>query len=141
VVCDSYAMHSHPAVKAWLAKHPRITMHFTSTSASWIDVVGIFFGIITRQALRRGTFTSVSNHLGAIRIYIDADNERWEPFTWTKTADHSLTKTHAKDLRHVTLEGTPPDECTADRALIDENVCVAADVLGENEQVGAVGDQ
>jgi transposase len=92
VVCDNYATHSHPTVKAWLAKHPRITMHFTPTSASWMNMVEIFFGIITRQAIRRGTFTSVPDLIGAIRTFIDAYNERCEPFKWTKTADQILAK-------------------------------------------------
>ena len=60
VVCDNYATHKHPAVKAWLARNPRITLHFTPTSGSWLNMVEIFFGIITRQAIRRGTFTSVA---------------------------------------------------------------------------------
>ena len=59
IVCDNYATHKHPNVKAWLAKNPRITLHFTPTSGSWLNMVEIFFGIITRQAIRRGTFTSV----------------------------------------------------------------------------------
>ena len=57
IVVDNYATHKHPDVKAWLAKNPRITMHFTPTSGSWLNMVEIFFGIITRQAIRRGTFT------------------------------------------------------------------------------------
>ena len=59
VVADNYATHKHPKVKNWLAKNPRVTMHFTPTSGSWMNMVEIFFGIITRQAIRRGTFTSV----------------------------------------------------------------------------------
>jgi transposase len=66
IVCDNYATHNHPAVRAWLAKNPRITMHFTPTSGSWLNMVEIFFGIITRQAIRRGTFTSVKDLIGAI---------------------------------------------------------------------------
>ena len=58
IVVDNYATHKHPDVQAWLAKNPRITMHFTPTSGSWLNMVEIFFGIITRQAIRRGTFTS-----------------------------------------------------------------------------------
>jgi hypothetical protein len=98
VVCDNYATHSHPAVKTWLAKHPRITMHFTPTSASWMNMVEIFFGIITRQAIRRGTFTSVPDLIGAIRTFIDAYNERCQPFTWTKTADQILAKAHRQKI-------------------------------------------
>jgi transposase len=92
LVVDNYATHNHPAVRAWLARHPRITMHFTPTSGSWLNMVEIFFGIITRQAIRRGTFTSVKDLITAIEIYIDAWNERCQPFTWTKTADQILTK-------------------------------------------------
>jgi hypothetical protein len=83
---------------ARLAKHTRITMHFTPTSASWMNLVEIFFGIITRQAIRRGTFTSVPDLVGAIRIFIDAYNERCEPFTRTKTADQILTKAHRRNI-------------------------------------------
>jgi len=59
LVMDNYATHKHPAVKAWLERNPRITLHFTPTSGSWLNMVEIFFGIITRQANRRGTFDSV----------------------------------------------------------------------------------
>ena len=92
VICDNYATHKHPNVQAWLDKNPRITLHFTPTSCSWLNLVEIFFGIITRQAIRRGTFTSVPDLIGAIRIFIDAYNERCQPFAWTKTADQILTK-------------------------------------------------
>jgi transposase len=92
VVVDNYATHKHPTVKAWLAKHPRVTMHFTPTSGSWLNMVEIFFGIITRQAIRRGTFTSVKDLIGAIEAFIDGWNERCEPFVWTKTADDILAK-------------------------------------------------
>ena len=71
VVADNYATHKHPAVKAWLAKNPRITMHFTPTSGSWLNMVEIFFGIITRQAIRRGTFDSVKDLIAAIEDFID----------------------------------------------------------------------
>src|SRR6476620_7503230 len=92
IVCDNYATHNHPTVKAWLARNPRITLHFTPTSGSWLNMVEIFFGIITRQAIRRGTCTSVKDLIAAIEIYIDAWNERCQPFIWTKTADEILTK-------------------------------------------------
>ena len=92
IVVDNYATHKHPTVQAWLAKNTRITLHFTPTSASWLNMVEIFFGIITRQAIRRGTFTSVKDLIAAIETYIDAWNKRCKPFTWTKTADDILTK-------------------------------------------------
>jgi transposase len=92
LVCDNYATHKHPAVKAWLARNPRITLHFTPTSGSWLNMVEIFFGIITRQAIRRGSFTSVKDLTTAIRTFIDGWNDRCHPFTWTKDADAILAK-------------------------------------------------
>jgi putative transposase len=92
LVVDNYATHKHPRVKQWLAAHPRYHVHYTPTYASWLNLVEVFFGIITRQAIRRGTFTSVKDLIAAIETYIDAWNERCQPFTWTKTADEILTK-------------------------------------------------
>lgn len=92
IVLDNYATHKHPDVQAWLTRNPRITLHFTPTSGSWLNMVEIFFGIITRQAIRRGTFTSVKDLVAAIGTYIDGWNERCQPFIWTKTADEILTK-------------------------------------------------
>jgi transposase len=92
IVADNYATHKHPAVQAWLAKNPRITLHFTPTSGSWLNMVEIFFGIITRQAIRRGTFTSVKDLTTAIRRFIDGWNDRCQPFTWTKTAGEIIPK-------------------------------------------------
>jgi transposase len=96
VVADNYATHKHPAVQAWLAKHPRVRLHFTPTSGSWLNLVEVFFGIITRQAIRRGTFTSVKDLIAAIETFIDAWNDRCQPFVWTKTADEILTKANRK---------------------------------------------
>jgi transposase len=90
IVCDNYATHKHPDVRAWLEKNPRIMLHFTPTSGSWLNMVEIFFGIITRQAIRRGTFTSVKDLIAKIGIFIDGWNDRCQPFTWTKTADELL---------------------------------------------------
>jgi transposase len=92
IVCDNYGTHTHPTVKAWLAKHPRVTLHFTPTSGSWLNMVEIFFSIITRQAIRRGSFTSVKDLIAAIENFIDGWNDRCHPFTWTKTADELLPR-------------------------------------------------
>jgi transposase len=92
LVVDNYATHKHPAVKAWLARNPRITLHFTPTSGSWLNMVEIFFGIITRQAIRRGTHRSVRDLVEAITQFIDGWNERCQPFIWTKDADTIITK-------------------------------------------------
>jgi transposase len=92
LVCDNYATHKHPNVRAWLARNPRITLHFTPTSGSWLNMVEIFFGIITRQAIRRGSFTSVQDLIDTIRRFIDNYNDRCQPFIWTKDTDTILTK-------------------------------------------------
>jgi transposase len=91
-VCDNYATQKHPAVQSWLAKNKRITMHFTPTYGSWLNLVEIFFGIITRQAIRGGSFTSVKDLIAAIETYIDAWNARCQPFVWTKTAEDIIPK-------------------------------------------------
>jgi transposase len=85
VICDN-GTHKHPRIQAWLARNPRITLHFIPTSCSWLNLLEVFFGIITRQAIRRGTFTCVNDLIETIRRFIEAYNDRCEPFTWTKTA-------------------------------------------------------
>ena len=90
IVCDNYGTHNHPDVRAWLDKNPRITLHFTPTSGSWLDMVEVFFSIITRQAIRCGSFTSVKDLIAAIETFIDGWNGRCHPFTWTKSADEIL---------------------------------------------------
>jgi transposase len=90
VVLDNYHTHKHDDINRWLARHPRITLHFTPTSGSWLNLVEVFFGIITRQAIRRGSFDSVKQLIGAISTFIDGWNERCHPFIWTKTPDEIL---------------------------------------------------
>jgi len=90
LVVDNYATHKHPAVTAWLARNPRVTLHFTPTSGSWLNLVEVFFSIITRQAIRRGSFGSVKELIAAITGFIEGWNERCHPFVWTKTADDLL---------------------------------------------------
>jgi transposase len=90
IVVDNYATHKHPNVEAWLARNPRIVLHFTPTGGSWLNMVEVFFGIITRQAIRRGTFASVKELIAAIERFIDGWNERCQPFVWTKTADQLI---------------------------------------------------
>jgi hypothetical protein len=92
VVLDNYHTHKHDDINQWLAKNPRITLHFTPTSGSWLNLVEVFFGIITRQAIRRGSFDNVKELVTAIRAFIDAYNARCHPFIWTKTADQILPR-------------------------------------------------
>ena len=92
LVMDNYAAHQHPKVKAWLAANPRVHVHFTPTSGSWLNLVEVWFGIIERQAIHRGTFPSVRDLMIKIRAFINGWNDRCQPFVWTKTADQILTK-------------------------------------------------
>jgi transposase len=96
VVVDNYHTHKHAEITAWLAQHRRITLHFTPTSGSWLNLVEVFFGIITRQAIRRGSFASVKELTAAIENFIDGWNQRCHPFIWTKTADEILPHTRRK---------------------------------------------
>ena len=89
---DNHHTHKHDEITQWLEKHPRITLHFTPTSGSWLNLVEVFFGIITRQAIRRGSFDSVRELVAAIRTFITAYNDRCQPFLWTKTPDEILAK-------------------------------------------------
>jgi len=79
-------------VKAWLADNPRVSFHFTPIGSSWMNQIEIWFGIITRQAIRRGTFSSVTVLIKQIRDYITHWNTHARPFRWTATADDILAK-------------------------------------------------
>ena len=96
LVLDNYGTHKHPTVRAWLDRHPRIHLHFTPTSASWMNLVEVFFSIITRQAIRRGSFPSVADLVAAIRRFCDAWNQRCQPLVWAKDADDIMIKATRK---------------------------------------------
>jgi transposase len=92
LIADNYATHKHPAVQDWLTKHPRFNMHFTPTSASWLNMVERFFRDISENRLRRGVFTSVPELVTAIDQYIAHHNTNPKPFIWTKSARDILQK-------------------------------------------------
>ena len=92
LIADNYATHKHPVVQDWLAKHPRFNMHFTPTSASWLNMVERFFRDISENRLRRGVFTSVPELVSAIDEYIAHHNTNPKPFIWTKSARDILQK-------------------------------------------------
>lgn len=102
ILVVNYHTHKHADINAWLEKNPRITLHFTPTSGSWLNLLEVFFGIIARQAIRRGSLASVKELLTAISRFIDGWNERCHHFIWTKTADEILphatrpTTSHAR---------------------------------------------
>jgi transposase len=92
LIADNYATHKHPAVQAWLLKHPRFHMRLTPTSASWLNMVERFFRDITVNRLRRGVFTSVAELVTSIDEYVAHHNTNPKPFIWTKRAADILQK-------------------------------------------------
>ena len=92
VVLDNVSTHKTPAVCSWLERHPRITFHFTPTSASWMNQVETWFGILTRQAIRRGSFRNVKELIAMITAFTQAWNDGSSPFIWVRTADEILAK-------------------------------------------------
>lgn len=92
VIADNYAAHKHPKVQRWLKRHGRFHMHFTPTSASWLNMVERFFRDITQQRIRRGVFRSVSELVTAINDYVRHHNQAPKPFIWTAKASDILEK-------------------------------------------------
>jgi transposase len=92
LIADNYATHKHPQVKAWLARHPRFHLHFTPTYSSWLNQVERWFGLITQQAIRRGSFRNVRQLVEKIEQYVAHYNQHKRPFVWTATADSILSK-------------------------------------------------
>jgi Integrase core domain. len=86
-ILDNYAAHKHPAVRAWLARHPRWSFHFTPTSASWLNAVEGFFAILTKRRLKRGVFRSVYDLQSAINRFLEDHNGQSKPFVWTADPD------------------------------------------------------
>ncbi len=90
LICDNYGTHKTPAIKRWFAKRPRYHIHFTPTSASWINQVERWFALLSQRQLKRGTHRSTVALEKAIREFVDASNENPKPFVWTKSADEIL---------------------------------------------------
>jgi hypothetical protein len=84
--------HKTPDVRAWLERHPRITFHFTPTSASWMNQIETWFGILSREAIRRGSFGSVKELIAGIELFAATWNAGASPFAWIKPADEILAK-------------------------------------------------
>ena len=90
LICDNYGTHKTPAIKAWLARHPRVHMHFIPTGSSWINQVERWFGFLTEQLLRRGVHKSVRALEADIRARIANWNLEPKPFVWKKSAEEIL---------------------------------------------------
>jgi transposase len=99
LIVDNYATHKHAEVKDWLARHPRFHLHFTPTSASWVNLVERFFRDITEERIRRGVFHSVDDLKTAIQEYLDHRNSNPKPYHWTAKTETILAKVDkAKDM-------------------------------------------
>jgi transposase len=92
LICDNYSTHKHAKVKAWLGRRPRFHLHFTPTYSSWLNQVERWFGLITNQAIRRGSFNSVTDLKRKINAFVDHYNQHPQPFMWTATAETILAK-------------------------------------------------
>jgi transposase len=104
LIVDNYATHKHPKVKAWLARHPRFVMHFTPTSASWLNMVERFFRDLTVNRLRRDAFPSLDKLLVAIEGYISGHNCEPKPIIWTAKAADILEKVKRARAKLDTLK-------------------------------------
>ena len=90
LVVDNYHTHKHPRVHSWLQRNKRVRLHFTPTSASWMNQVEIWFSLLHRRAIQRGVFKSVTALRQAIQRFLDTWNDRCRPFIWIKPADQIL---------------------------------------------------
>lgn len=92
LVIDNYGTHKHAKVRAWLASRPRYHVHYTPTYSSWLNQVERWFGLITQQAIRRGSFSNVPALIKTIQRFVDHYNRHGCPFVWTATAESILAK-------------------------------------------------
>ena len=130
-ILDNYATHKHPKVRAWLARHPRWTFHFTPTSCSWLNAVETFFSRLTRRRLKRGVFHSLVDLQAAINRFIAEANRNPKPFTWTADPDRVLAavkrgkqaleslhshvrhfKVQVREFVHLLWQALRPDGCS-----------------------------
>ena len=103
LIADNYSTHKHPKVRAWLEKHPRITVHFTPTSSSWLNMVERFFADLTADVIRAGSFTSVNDPVRDIKTYLAQRNATPKPYLWKASGAEILAKDSGGYLRIRTL--------------------------------------
>jgi transposase len=104
LIVDNYGTHKQGAVKAWLDKHPRFTLHFTPTSSSWLNLVERWFRELTEKRVRRGSFQSVPELIGAINDFLAASNADPKPFVWHASAQAILNKVARCKAIYETLD-------------------------------------
>lgn len=105
VIVDNSSTHTTPDVKAWVAAHPRVHLHFTPTGASWLNLIEVWFSILTRKSVRRGSFDSVAALVRHIGKFLDGWNEHPKPFVWTKTAAEVIRKARPGQLNMTSRTG------------------------------------
>ena len=150
LVVGNYATHKHPAVKAWLAQHPRFHLDFTPTSSSWLNLVERFFAEITRKRMRRGAFRSVIDLEVAIHSYLAEHNDHPKPFVWTAKPLTSSKKCNAgskrwsRNTRSSRIESPPPPPRLAyfgpDRDWIETPVLRRSDLARQAARPLIVGE-
>ena len=104
LILDNYGTHKTPSVRAWFARNPRFHVHFTPTSASWLNLVERFFALLTERQIKRGTHRSTMELERAIRAYLSIYNEDPKAFVWAKTADEILASL-GRFCRHISDSG------------------------------------
>lgn len=92
LICDNYATHKHPKVKRWIGRHKRFHIHFTPTSASWLNMIERFFRDLSQNRLKRGAFRDIEELVVAVETYIERHNRKPKPFIWTASANDILQK-------------------------------------------------
>jgi transposase len=90
LILDNYGTHKTPSIHRWLARHPRVHLHFTPTSASWLNLVERWFALLSDKQIKRGAHSSTRALEAAIMAYIALTNQDPKPFVWTKTAEEIL---------------------------------------------------
>ena len=107
LILDNYSTHKSPLIQRWLARHPRVIVHFTPTYSSWLNLVERWFAALTTKQLRRGVHRSVAELEQAIQEFLDVTNDDPKPFIWTKSADEILASISRYAQR--TLAVHPPE--------------------------------
>ena len=107
LIMDNYGTHKTASIRNWLAKRPRVHVHFTPTYGSWLNLVERWFAELTTKQLRRGVHRSVAQLQAAIRAFIDAHHANPTPFVWTKTADQILESLARFALSTLDFQAAP----------------------------------
>ncbi len=92
IIMDNYSIHKHQKVRSWFARRPRYYVHYSPTYSSWLNQVDTWFGIITRKAIRRGSFRNTRQLADKIKQFVEAHNQNSKPFIWAPTAASIFTK-------------------------------------------------